>query len=251
MVREVAAAALVVVAMSAAGAQTPDEIFNGGNAAYERGEYAEAAAAYEKVLKYGIRDPRVEYNLGNAEFRMGHLGRAILHYERARRMDPTDRDIKTNLEYARSFCFDRVEEPELMWAVRLVRAFQDRLGPDRQAWAALAVLWIIAALLSMGLMKPGRWRAAHGWSLAALLFVLALCVASWQATYQRLEGRRMAVVLDLSVEVLAGPADNNPTLFTVHEGLTLEVRSSRQDWIQVSLPNGLNGWLSADSVGLL
>jgi tetratricopeptide (TPR) repeat protein len=251
MVRQLAAAAVVVLALSAAGAQTPDEIFNGANAAYERGEYAEAAAAYETVLKYGIRDPRVEYNLGNAEFRMGHLGRAILHYERARRMDPTDRDIRANLQYARSFCFDRVEEPELMLAVRWIRAIQDRLGPDRQAWAALALLWIVAALLAMGLLKPGRWRAAHGWSLAAVLLALALCAASWHSSYQRLEGRRMAVVLEHSVEVLAGPAENNPTLFTVHEGLTLEVRSSRQDWVQVSLPNGLNGWLSADAVGLL
>jgi tetratricopeptide (TPR) repeat protein len=251
MVRPVAAAAVLVVTLSSAFAQTPDEIFNGGNAAYERGDYAEAARAYETVLKYGIRDPRVEYNLGNAEFRLGHLGKAILHYERARRMDPTDRDIRANLEYARSFCFDRVEQPELMAAVRWVRAIQDRLGPDRQAWAALALLWIIAALLSIGLLKPGRWRAVHGWALAALILALALCCASWHASYQRLEGRRMAVVLDHSVEVLAGPAENNPALFTVHEGLTLEVRSTRQDWIQVSLPNGLNGWLAAESVGLL
>lgn len=251
MVRTVAAAAMLLLASSGAVAQTPDEIFNGGNAAYERGEYAEAAAAYETVLKYGIRDPRVEYNLGNAEFRLGRLGSAILHYERAHRMDPTDRDIRANLEFARSFCFDRVEEPELMVAVRWVRAVQDRLGPDRQAWAALVLLWIVAALLSVGLSRPGRWRARHGWGLAALLLALALCVASWHGSYQRLEGRRLAVVLEHSVEVLAGPAENNPTLFTVHEGLTLEVRSSRQDWIQVSLPNGLNGWLSAESVGLL
>jgi tetratricopeptide (TPR) repeat protein len=251
MVRKAAATAIFALALSGLAAQTPDEIFNRGNAAYERGEYGEAAAAYETVLMYGIRDPRVEYNLGNAEFRLGHLGRAILHYERAHRMDPTDRDIRANLEYARSFCFDRVEEPELMIAVRWIRAIQDRLGPDRQAWAALILLWVVAALLALGLLKPGRWRAAHGWSLAAVMLALALCVASWHATYQRLEGRRMAVVLDETVEVLAGPAENNATLFTVHEGLTLEVRSTRQDWIQVSLPNGLNGWLSADSVGLL
>jgi tetratricopeptide (TPR) repeat protein len=251
MVRAIAAAVVALLASSVAVAQTPDEIFNGGNAAYERGEYAEAAAAYETVLKYGIRDPRVEYNLGNAEFRLGNLGRAILHYERARRMDPTDRDTKANLEYARSFCFDRVEEPELMAVIRWVRAFQDRLGPDRQAWAALALLWIIAALLATVLMRPGRWRAVHGWSLAALVLALALCVASWHASYQRLEGRRMAIVLQQSVEVLAGPSVNNATLFTVHEGLALEVRSTRQEWIQVSLPNGLNGWLPAESVGLL
>ena len=49
-------------------------------------------------------------------------------------------------------------------------------------------------------------------------------------------------------DVLAGPGENNATLFTVHEGLTLEVRSERQDWVQVSLPNGLNGWVRRGAV---
>jgi tetratricopeptide (TPR) repeat protein len=241
----------LLASFSVTSAQTPEEIFLRGNAAYEHGGYAEASAAYRTVLKYRVRDPRVEYNLGNAEFRLGHLGEAILHYERARRMDPTDADINANLEFARSHCFDRVEQPEMLPAAGWVRSLQDRSGPDRQAWLVLALIWAVALLLVTGLMRPGRWSAIHGWILAALLLSLLLGAASWHATYQRLEGRRMAVVLDQAVEVLAGPGENNPALFTVHEGLTVEVRSERAAWIQVSLPNGLNGWLAAESVGLI
>jgi tetratricopeptide (TPR) repeat protein len=241
----------LLLALGEAAAQTPEEIFIRGNAAYEQGDYIEAVAAYRTVLKYRIHDPRVEYNLGNAEFRLGHLGEAILHYERARRLDPTDPDINANLEFARTQCFDRVEQPELLPAVRWVRDLQDRTGPDRQAWVLLILIWGIALLLCAGLLRPGVWHPLHGWILAALVLVLLLGAASWHATYQRLEGRRAAVVLDQVVEVLAGPGESNPTLFTVHEGLTLEVRSERESWIQVSLPNGLNGWISAGSVGLI
>ena len=57
----------------------------------------------------------------------------------------------------------------------------------------------------------------------------------------------MAIVLDEVVDVLAGPGHNNATLFTVHEGLTVEVRGELgAEWVQVSLPNGLNGWLPSD-----
>jgi tetratricopeptide (TPR) repeat protein len=252
LLRALVAAAflLCVLGLSApAVAETPEEIFHRGNAAYQEGRYAEAAQAYETVLRYQIRDPRLEFNLGNAEFRLGRLGRAILHYERARRLDPTDPDIRANLAFARSVCFDRVEPPELPLAVQWVRAVQDRLGPDRQAWAFLALLWCIAVLLAATLSVPGRWSPAAGWTLAAMLLVAALIGASWHATYQRLEGQQLAVVLDAAVEVLAGPGENNPALFTVHEGLTLEVRSEREDWIQVSLPNGLNGWIPSRLVG--
>jgi len=59
------------------------------------------------------------------------------------------------------------------------------------------------------------------------------------------------VVQNEAVDVLAGPGPNNPTLFTVHEGLTLEVRSIREGWLQVSLPNGLNGWIDARALGIV
>jgi tetratricopeptide (TPR) repeat protein len=250
--RSLVLALVVSVPLGAAipcSAQTPEEIFNQGNTAYDQGRYAEAAEAYETLLRYGIHDPRVEYNLGNTCFRLGQLGEAILHYERARRMSPTDREIVENLEYARSFTFDRVEPPELAGAVRWMRSVQDRLGPDRQAWAWLAVVWAIALLLAVKLARPGRWNATAGWSLAALILVAALIAGSWYSTHRRLEGQQLAVVLDATVEVLAGPGENNPALFTVHEGLTLEVRGERREWVQVSLPNGLNGWIPRRALG--
>jgi len=245
-------AGLVLVTLLCAGsavAETPEEIFDRGNNAYEENRYADAVEAYETVLRYGIVDPRVEFNLGNARYRLGQRGLAILHYERARRMDPTDPDIRANLELVRTQVFDRVETPKLMAGVRWTRAIQDRLGPDRQAWAFLALVWIIVGLLAYELSWPGRWKASSAWIVAALIVLALLVAASSYSTYQRLEGQRIGVVLDGAVEVLAGPGQNNPTLFTIHEGLSVEIRSEREDWVQVSLPNGLNGWVPAGSLG--
>jgi len=132
-----------------------------------------------------------------------------------------------------------------------LHSVQDRFGPDRQAWLAVAFFWVVVSLLGWGLARPGRFGASLGWVLACALLILAVTGFSWYVTYDRIEGKQIAVVLVESVDVLAGPGDNNPTLFTVHEGLSLEVRDVRDEWIQVSLPNGLHGWLSSDSVGLV
>jgi hypothetical protein len=139
-----------------------------------------------------------------------------------------------------------VEQPA---PLRWLYAGQDRIGPDRHALLALALVWVAGLIVVVGLARPGRWSAVHGWLLAAALVALVLASASWSATHQRLEGRRLAVVLDDVAEVLAGPGHNNPTLFTVHEGLTVEIRDVRQDWVQVSLPSALNGWLPREAVG--
>lgn len=249
--RGLAAFLLVLASFPAARAETPEELFERGNAAYQSARYDEAATAYETIVKYGIRDPRVEYNLGNAYFRLGNLGRAILHYERAHRLSPVDGDILANLELARSRRFDRVEAEEVAAVVRWTRGAQDRLGPDRQALVFLALIWIIAGLVTWATIRPSGWTAAVGWTLAVLVLAASLTALSWLVTWQRLEGERIAVVLDDSVEVLAGPGENNASLFTVHEGLTLTVRSERPGWVQVSLPNGLNGWVPRAVLGFV
>jgi hypothetical protein len=242
---------LLVSTGSVVRAEPPEELFEAGNAAYENARYGEAVKEYETVLKYGIRDPRVEYNLGNAYFRLGNLGRAILHYERAHRLSPVDPDIRANLELARSRRFDRVEPEEEGAVVRWTRGVQDRLGPDRQALVFLSTLWIIAGLVTWASIRPSGWSAGVGWTLAGLVLTASLTAVSWLVTWHRLEGERLAVVLDASVEVLAGPGANNASLFTVHEGSTLTVRSERPEWVQVSLPNGLNGWIPRTALGFV
>lgn len=249
--RVLCASTWVWVAASLAVADSPREIFERGNTAYEGGDYEQASQAYRAVLRYRIRDPILEYNLGNAEFRLGHLGQAILHYERARRLDPGDPEIQANLSFARSFCFDRVEPPNEPAPLRWLFSVQDHVGPDVQAWGILVVVWLGGVVVASALSRPGGFGAVHGWILAILFAALLAGLASWYVTYQRLEGRRLGVVLEDIAEVLAGPGPNNPALFTVHEGLTLEVRAEREEWLQVSLPNGLNGWVPRQAVELV
>lgn len=230
-------------------AETRQETFDRGNAAYGRGEFADAADAYRSLIGLGVQDPRVDYNLGNAELKLGRLGPAILHYERALRLVPGDVDVRANLDFARSQILDRVPVPEVSGPVRLTRGLQDRFGSDGQAIVFLVLAWCMIGLLTWCASRPGGWTPAAGWVLAFLGLAASLTGASWYATFVRIEATPRAVVMQAAVDVLAGPADSNAAVFTVHEGTTVEVRSEREDWLQVSLPSGLNGWVRRDAVG--
>lgn len=249
-VRAACVLGILLLAVPALG-RTPEELFDRGNVAYGEGRFEDAAEAYRDALRYGIQDPRLEYNLGNAAFKLGDLGEAILHYERAYRLAPTDPEIRGNLELARSLRADQVEATELPALLRYLRSIQDRVGPDRQAVVLLLLVWIAVGIVTWCSAKPRGWTPTAGWTLAAVLLAGFLLAASWRGTQRRLERADVAVVLVDSVEVLAGPGQNNAPLFTVHEGLDLRVRAEREDWVQVSLPNGLNGWVPRESLGFL
>jgi tetratricopeptide (TPR) repeat protein len=241
-------AAVLLAAVVPASAQTAEEAFERGNEAYAAGDWAAAAAEYRTVLDYRVADARVYYNLANAEFRMGRLGPSILHYEKARRLDPADAEIQSNLRFVQGFRFDRVEVEESFVLVEALHATQARLSVDGQAWILVALLWIAGVLIVSGLSRPGKFGPLHGWPLAALATLIVLAGLSWWDTFERLESRELAVVMAPAAEIVAGPGPSNPSLLTVHEGLTVVVLDDRGDWVQVSLPNGINGWIATRAI---
>ena len=225
-------------------AQTADEWFERGNQAYSEGRWAEAADAYRKVLDQSIEDARVHVNLGSAEFRMGRIGPSILHFEKARRLAPADREIAENLRFVQGFRFDRVEEQPPIALVTWIKQAQASVGVSGQWAVALALFWIAAAIVVAGLSKKGRFGPAHGWALAVVMTLLLIAIGSAWMTSERLVQRDLAVVMVPAADVVAGPSASNPTLLTVHEGLTVEILDIRPEWVQVALPNGIKGWLS-------
>lgn len=245
-----AMATLGLVILSAGGAlraETAEDTFDAACREYEQGHWDAAADGFRSLLRYGIADWRLEYNLANTEYKRGRLGEAILHYERARRLNPADAEIVANLALARSKIRDVVEDDAAGGLLSAVRAVQDRVGVSAQLVMLLVAVWLIAAIVTWCGSRSGGFTPLWGWTLAALLLVSALLFLSWRATWFRLEGTPRAVILKASVEALAGPGVNNAALFTLHEGIAVTIESEREGWLQVSLPNGLTGWVVRDA----
>jgi tetratricopeptide (TPR) repeat protein len=235
--------ALMLVA-SPVGAQELEAIFERGNEAYAEGRWNDAADAYRELLTAQVVDARVHFNLANAEFRLGRLGPAILNYEKSRKLEPSDAEIQENLEYVGSYRFDRVEKRPPIFLLSFVESLQRSVGSGKQAIAALALFWLFSVVLVHALWRRGGFRASHGWLLAGVGVALLTVLFSCWFTMDRYENRELAVVMVPAADVVAGPGSSNPTLLTVHEGLTVEVLDIRPEWVQVNLPNGLKGWLS-------
>ena len=248
-VRAVGLVALVLLLAGAAPAfsASPEETFDAACASYEQGKWDAAAEGFRSLLRYGLSDARLEYNLANAEYKRGRLGEAILHYERARRLAPADKDIAANLAIVRGKLRDVVEDADSGGMLHAIAAAQDRIGPSAQAAALLGILWLLAVIVTWCGSRAGGFTPASGWTLAAGVLAAVLIFLSWRTTWSRLSGTPRAVILKPSVEALAGPGLNNASLFTLHEGTAVTIQSERESWLQVTLPNGLTGWVVRDA----
>lgn len=241
---------------SAAPAGEAASLFAEGNDRYAAGDFDGAALRYRQLLNQGYRSEAIHYNLGNALYKLGRIGPAILEYEKAAVMAPNDPDVRANLEFLRSLTADKTTA-----GAQTATFFVERLlafsTVDQDA-AVFTVLYLLAgAIAGVRIVAPrggrrgARVRRAAVWALAIVAVPLALSGGSLALKIYRSASLTHAVVLEERLDVRSGPGDDNTTLFTVHEGLKVRIRDTQGSWAQVSLENGLNGWVPAGALGVI
>jgi tetratricopeptide (TPR) repeat protein len=253
----VALAAALWIASIGAPAAAPLEqeaaaLFSEGNEMYAAGKYDEAARQYRQLLNLGISTAAVHYNLGGALFKARQLGPAILEYEKAARLDTGDADIQANLSYLRSLTADKSAEVGAQTTSFFVERLLAITSIDQDA-AAFVVAWVALGVLAAARLaaRSRRLRYAAAWGMVLVALPVLTEGAIFSTKLYRAATLSEGIVLEERVDVRSGPGEENTTLFTVHEGLKVRVRSRQGSWLQVSLDNGLNGWMSASSLGVI
>src|SRR5437763_1328210 len=96
------ACVLVLLSACVLRAQDHPTAFDAANKMYERGKFAEARAAYERLVASGPWSANLFYNLANTEWKLGDAGAAALEYERALALEPAHPEARANLEFVRN-----------------------------------------------------------------------------------------------------------------------------------------------------
>ncbi|MCY4574891.1 MAG: tetratricopeptide repeat protein, partial [Gemmatimonadetes bacterium] len=227
-------------------AQQP--LFDEGNRLYQEGDFAGAAASYNAVLEGGFESAEVYYNLANAHVRLGQLGEAVLNYERAARLDPSNDDIRANLELVNQRLLDRIEPMPRFW---LLSAFDWWMGLiPRGVLTGLVVtcyLLLGAALVMIVLRRPAGWRAALRRTAYAAGVATAVLGATLLVRETGVAEPEEAVVMAAEARVLSAPSEEGGlTVFTLHEGTKVRIDRRAGEWVEIVLADGKVGWLPAE-----
>ncbi len=231
----------------------PDSLWNAGVAAYTEGDFASALQDWEDVRATGLMSKELYYNLGNAYFKTGEMAQSILWYERALKLDPSDADIRHNLEYARSLTQDRIEEvPEIFfeqWGHAMCY-----LLPSN-TWAVLCLVFLAAAV-AMALLfllgsTAGRRRVGFFVGIACLLFAfLGWDFAQWQRQEALAQDR--AIVMRPVSSVKSSPsAESAKDLFILHEGTRVKILDNVGSYTNIELGDGRQGWIPSGDIEVI
>ena len=146
------------------------------DSAFVQEHYQQAIKDYEALLKQGV-SAELYYNLGNAYYRMDNMTQAVLNYERALLLSPGDKDIRFNLQMARSKTIDKITPESEMFFVTWYGSLVNLQSVD--AWARLALIALVAAIVLalLYLFVDALWLRKVGF-FGGILFVLVFLVSN-------------------------------------------------------------------------
>ena len=233
------------LSISPVGAQTKAD----ADSAYAAGRYQEAISGYETLLKQGV-NADLYYNLGNAYYRTEDITRAVLNYERALQLSPGDKDIRHNLQMARSKTIDKITPETEFFFVTWMRAVVNAMSVDAWAQTALAALALAIVLALVYLFAERLWLRKLGFFGGGLLLLLFLvCNLFAYVQKNELTHHRGAIVMGSAVTVKSTPAANGTDLFILHEGTRVDIIDDQmQQWKQIHVADGKEGWVETSQI---
>ncbi len=215
---------------------------------YAEKQYAAAAEIYAKLFQYG-ESSTLYYNYANALYKSNQLGLAILNYERALRLDPTNDDIKFNLEFVNKMKTDKIEPLERFFLSVWMESLSRMLTSNQ--WAYVSIVSFIAMLILALLYLLGKrvWlRKVSFFSALFLLFFTIFTMVNAFSVKNYIENNPEAIVLVGSVSVKSSPDDSGTEVFVIHEGTKVNVLSTLANWSEVRLADGNVGWLLSSAI---
>jgi FOG: TPR repeat len=223
------------------------------DSAYIQGDYLTAIGIYESIIENQGVNATLYMNLGNCWLKRDEVAKAILCYERAYLIDPSDPDIKFNLELARTKTVDKVNQVNqlfiVVWFKKLLAAL------DVNGWAIMTVILFAAAILFTGVLLFSKKRALRKISFSFSVIFLLLSILSFIfATTQmgNIRNRDTAIIMSPSVTVKSTPTSSGTDLFIIHEGRKVQILdSSMKEWVEIRLEDGNTGWVPVNVMEII
>lgn len=217
--------------------------------AYKKGNYQLAIKNYEELI---AKKPSSDlyYNLGNAYFRTENTTKAILAYERALQLQPTDKDIRFNLEYARSKTVDKITPESELFFFSWYRSLVNMMSVDGWARVTILAITVVLILLLLYLFANRLLFRQIGFygAIAFLILFLFSGIFAYQQKKMHDE-RKGAIVVTTVVNVKKTPGTNGTDAFLIHEGTRVSITDkSIAKWFAIRLDDGREGWIPTNSV---
>lgn len=252
---------LVIILAAASGVRAESTLIQQADSAYMSDDFSVAVALYRQAITDEGPSAKLYYNLGNSYYRIGKTGEAVLAYERALRLDPTDTDVRHNLEFVNSRLTDRPGERGTFIGNAL-DAVATAASPNTWAWVTFTLFALTAASLLVYLFLDNVTIRKIGF-FGGLVTLICCCAGlSISLRAASIAGDGSVAIVTAPSTILSTvprtPGDRSQEAMLLHEGTRVSIIDSvasrsaidsvRTVWYDVEVDNAHRAWINAADV---
>ena len=209
-----------------------------GTAFYTQKQYDSAAFYFEQIAASKPLNADVYYNLGNTYYRLNKIALSVLNFERALRLSPDHKEAKENLILAQGRISNHIHSASdiffIDWWHSITRSDKATM------WAVLALITFTLIIVSM-FLKRNRIRIPV--QLPGIFAFICVCLLILAFTSAKNSMQHNAAVVMVGDAPLMNAEQKGKPLALIPEATTVQIKSERGSWLEVSLPDGRTGWL--------
>jgi tetratricopeptide (TPR) repeat protein len=222
-----------------------DDLFALAINSYQEGEFARAAASFERLASEHGPHAAYFYNAGASYSQAEQPGLAALNLRRALRLQPglaEARELLTQLESA---------ETARTFSHPVPATLAGLASPSFLAALGSAVFWLGALGCAAWFFFKRAHRPNASWlgpaGLAGLglgLLLLAAAAFLWTTAYHP----ALSTVTGHAAEVRGEPSLSGEPLLTLAPASQVKLLEARGRWSFISLPDGQSGWVASEII---
>ncbi len=218
---------------------------------YKNKNYKGAIESYEMIVKQGTTSYKLFYNLGNAYYKNNEIGKAIYNYELANKLKPNNDDIKTNLRLANQKTIDKIESKENYFLGAIKTGLVNYFTTNGWAWLSIASLTacLILAFLFFVSGSITIKRLSFFTSCLCLIVFVGSMVLGFSALHSK-QQISFAIITTRETKIHEEPSATSNSKFSLHDGTKVSVIESNDNWTNIKLENGNEGWVKTADIGL-
>jgi tetratricopeptide (TPR) repeat protein len=227
-------------------AQTPDSLFSSANKLYQQEKYIEALDQYQKIEKQDLESVSLYFNMANIYYRTNQVAPAVYYYEKALKLNPNDKDIQVNLEFANRMILDNIEPlPKSLWQ-KFMESTVLRFTYETWSKIAVGLAFVFALLFLMYHFSysTGKKRIYFITSILSVIFVTISLFFAYRNKHH-VNNNIEAIIFSAAAPVKNAPTNSSDVYFELHEGTKVLILETLDNWKKIKIADGKMGWIDS------
>lgn len=233
--------------------QAQSNPFETGLVNYQNKRFSEAKTSFEEVLKTSPSDAAALTNLGLTAYQLGQKSWAIAYFRKALSLNPDLPSAHQGLAFVLPQ-LDIKEIPHQIETYEMIREkFLESSGEYSYFWILAGLVFLLGWSLINYLGQRKRaenedlpdpafpWIAVFAGFFSVIFLSLALA-----KIYDTQIPR--GTIVEEKISAQSAPGENQLSLFDLYGGFEVVIRTQSGDWVQVTYPGALTGWIKKSSL---